>query len=562
MRIVEGGWSFEVDRALLRTNDVDCGRVVFSTPPDVRSGGPVWAACLAALGKSRSAARASEVTADEGRHASIWLEAMQIIDVAILGAERMPTDVILSVRAEIENLGVRLALVADPPALPYLLARLPEIREPAVSAASLLEEWAPKPAVSAEATTRRASRPPYGVELEHPIPVDDPVLLWGFSEVARLPRPERPTKAQAAGELRRVLEPVADPRCFAAAVTGAGLALQTFGWDLQLDRAVLARGPAEERARIDEAWAPTYRAFWIFRDPLPGALWTLTRLPVTIAQVLELRVDGVVEDGSMVGVDGEWFEMREDARPLLRAQLISRRRDGAAGNERFIVRDKGAATERWVVQVLTATAAEASVRVLDRELRFRPGLDERWLAERGVGLRWISRRERTKRGLERGGYRDLDDRIAKAGTVLLNRVTDKPHCPCALAHPPPSGVPGVARVQRCKHGLPSEVVVDDILLSHSRKLCHAAGPASQVPTIVRPAAAGYCLTELERGIAGLRVAVVGSDGATGELLGVPHRGDLVWLQVMGRPAPPLSLIGRAVADATVEDRKPSVAALI
>lgn len=546
MRIVEGGWSFEVDRALLRTNDVDAGRVVFSTPPDVRSGGPVWAACLAALGKSRSAARASEVTADEARHGSIWLQAFRITDVLILGAERMPTEVIQSVGGEIESLGVRLTLVADPPALPYLVVRLPEIREPAISAASLLGEWAPKVAVAAEASTRSASRPPLSVEVERPIPDDDAVLLWGFDEVAKLPRPERPTKAQAAGELRRVLEPIVDRRCFAAAVTGAGLALRAFGWDLQLDRAVLARGAAEERARIDEAWAPTYRAFWIFRDPVPGALWTLTRLPVTVGQVLELRLDDVVEDGSMVGVDGEWFEMREDARPLLRAQLMSRRRDGADGKERFIVRHKGAATERWVVQVLTATAAEASVRVLDREFRFRPGPDERWLAERGVSLRWISRRERTKRGLERGGYRDLDDRIAKAGTALLNREGDKPDCVCARAHATPSGVSHVGHLQRCKHGLPSEVMVEGVLLSHSRKLCHAAGPASLVPTIVRPSAAGYCLTELERTGAGVRVGVVGADGATGELVGVPHLGDLVWLQVMARSAPAMESTCAAV----------------
>jgi hypothetical protein len=175
------------------------------------------------------------------------------------------------------------------------------------------------------------------------------------------------------------------------------------------------------------------QGFWIFRDPLPGAVWAITRLPVTLDEALALRVSDVLDTGGMLSVAGEWYRTAPAARPLLRAQLIARRLEGADDNEPLLARPNGQPrTPRWLVSVASSAAAEVGVRFLEEELRERPTVDERWLLDRGVSIGWIARTERSASVPSTAHLQ----RIARYVVAALGRVDTTARCACERSHTP------------------------------------------------------------------------------------------------------------------------------
>lgn len=367
-----------------------------------------------------------------------------------------------------------------------------------------------------------------------------------FARVAELPRRPRPTRADAARGLRSILEPIIEPRCLVAATSGAADALETLGWQLSLDTRRLARhlkgsdDPVEAQERV-----ANYRAFWIFRDPVPGALWVLTRLEVSLDEILGLSCQDVADDGSMVGVAGEWFDIPPAGRPLLRAQRTSRVLDGADAGARFIVREHGRpADERWIVRTLSATAAEAAVRFLDADLREHVGADERWLASRGISLAWIERSRRVALRREHGGSGGTETRVR---TMHAHAVAGghRAACACADTHPLPRAIPSVRDLVRCPHGIGNELIADGVVLSHSRRLCAVKGSEAEVPALVRPRER-FSHALRERSDLGLRFEITSFDGPAGELVALYRESGTIWFQVGLGVAPSLEAIAAAL----------------
>ena len=256
-----------------------------------------------------------------------------------------------------------------------------------------------------------------------------PLFLVGFAAGAAIPRPERPTAALLATHVRSILEPMTDPACLVAATRGVAEAQLPYGWQVHVDLDRAVRG---QQAGPSVGGRPAgYRAFWIFRDALRGAAWVLSRLPVTLDEVLGVRVADVAPDGDMVSIRGQWYEVPPDARPLLRAALLEHAAAASSTEAPLLVRHDGRPrTHTWLVSVVTAAAAEASVRILDEELLHRPSADERWLDDRGIHLRWLQRSER-RAALP--STDELEARVEFLREALLDGAA-MPACSCLVPH--------------------------------------------------------------------------------------------------------------------------------
>jgi hypothetical protein len=439
MKLVWGPTDVAGDAAVTALHAPLRGRLVLSAPLEAATAGATFRAILRAMGKRMSVAPASERTAVELPAARIWLEAYRIRTVIVHQVSRLPAGAIVEVDDVVRAAGGTLYGVAGPDAYHVVAARLGEHVDERIDVDALVSRW------PAEASRARESSavgvPDDLVRINHlrrriAVAASDrraPAYLVGVTRAAEFPRPQRPTSGLLAARLRELLAPFADPACFGQAVTGAALAQRPFGWDITLDPLRLAEGvPARP---MDAPPGPSLRGFWIFRDPLPGAVWALTRLPVTLDEVLDLRVSDVLETGAMVSVAGEWYRMAAAARPLLRAQGIGRRLEGAGPDDPFIARPGGRPrSPRWLVSVASSAAAEVGVRFLEEELRERPSADERWLLDRGVAIRWTARAERPRSGLT---VVELQ-RQARDVVDALHRCDPTMTCRCLEAHVPMS----------------------------------------------------------------------------------------------------------------------------
>lgn len=420
------------------------GRVEFSAPPEPYSNGPVAAAGLKALFKSAKAAPVGKVAADELAWLRTWLKAFGIEWVIVHRIERIPPMLILELSATIDEGGAQLVGVADEMWIPFLEEHL------TLEDADTMTFEALQSMLATTGTTICPSTPdPVAViaaRMEQLAlgnglmsRMDDlakeryPLYLAGFAAGAAIERPSRPTAAILASAMRRILEGVSDPACLYPMVKGIAVAQRPYGWDVIIDRRAIAIGP--QPSAVGTAPPAGFRAFWIFKDALRGAAWTLMSLPITTGEAFDVRLEDVVGDGSAVSIQGEWFEIPDDARPLLRAALIEHEFRGAAADTPLLARADGRPrTDQWLLKIVTAAAAEAGVRVLDDKLRLRPSSDERWLLDRGVSLRWLIRGSRLQRSETPV---DLDHRGRQLREAIARRPP-MPACDCERGHSLPT----------------------------------------------------------------------------------------------------------------------------
>lgn len=436
MWLVEGPTDFSGDTTIVGLHDPVVGRLATSAPPDSSLAG-VAAELLRALGKRPEVAPALPTVATEPRWLRVWVEACAVEAVILHRADRCTPAVLTALDATVREAGATLYGVSDPLWVPALASQLATQVDGTLDHASFCARWPqvlPQPAATSAATDVPLDRAALRARLARAQAAPnryDPAYLVGFTGAARFERPERPTAAALAASLRPLLARFDDPGCVAQAVHGAGAAQRPFGWDIRLDPRVLAQGEAV-RGAAPGAEA-SYRSFWIFRDPLYGAAWVLTHLPATLDEVLAVRRADVADDGSMVAVQGEWYELPAEARPLLLAQALVRRLAGAAPEAPLLARpDRGPRDPAWLVRILRATAAEAGLRILDEALRHQPSEDERWLAERGVTLEWIPRTERATRVPSTSVLQDVANEVRDA----LADPEPYPACGCHTPHPP------------------------------------------------------------------------------------------------------------------------------
>jgi hypothetical protein len=78
--------------------------------------------------------------------------------------------------------------------------------------------------------------------------------------------------------------------------------------------------------------------------------------------------------------------------------------------------------------VCRSAAAEASIRLLDRELRIGESADEAWLRDRGITLHWLSREQHA----QVPSRPDLEDRRDLIRDALT--ATSTAPCGCPLPH--------------------------------------------------------------------------------------------------------------------------------
>jgi hypothetical protein len=172
-------------------------------------------------------------------------------------------------------------------------------------------------------------------------------------------------------------------------------------------------------------------------------------LPITLDEILAMRLQDVSDSGSMVSVAGQWFGIPKAARALIRAQLIDLRRHGAAPGDALFVRPRsGQRSHRWLIGAASPAAAEVGARFLDDELRERPTADERWLAERGITLAWIARNDRRNQRLSATEL----GRVAEELRQAMRRSAATDDCECASRpHRAPADFPSWPPLPRRAH---------------------------------------------------------------------------------------------------------------
>lgn len=481
----------EAARWAMSLNDPAGGRLAIVVPPALASLAALVGELLGALGKPAAANPRFTAGVEELALGRAWLRAHDIERVLLVHADWLPHRIADELCAYAALTGVDLECVVtgrDPD--PYLPWSGEEIGWVELVERVTREQLSRATLADDAARHQRELLPPLGMPAETARIVPGALDAFGrsaFVDLAGRIKRDGRTEGSVARSLALVLRtfPAGEP--FDSAVRGAASALAQSGWALLSNRLV---GPAEPSLAT---WADL-RTGVLPHQPAAVGLVATGLWPDEIAT---LRVQDVAEDGSWVLGDGVPLEVPRGARLYLVAQrmLSDRPEDPFLHNSGRPFRPLGVST------TISATLADAGLAVPAHRFRRPASPSGRWLAERGLAVR-----------------------PADAGRVIVRKTPV------------------------CEHGLPRELVVDGVVLSHSQKLCLGDGPAELRPWTVRSASNGFTVSERERSELGVRYGVSRADGPAGELVGLATDQGLVWVQVGTGNAPGLGAIAAAATD--------------
>jgi hypothetical protein len=478
------------------------GRIALLAPPGDISLTALLGVVLGAMGKPASANPVVVTSEEMMALAEAWLRAHRIDRVVLVHGDWLTRDVASGFAGLLDGLGIDLAYVmAGDVARDPFSDRLPD----EMRWVDLVECE-----TRAEGERARLASDPVRNQLD-PLPrIGMPAGLaevqrWSGSRVALVAQADLGGRLQRDGHFERATArslwqvlrqvPAADMR---EAAAGAAAALALEGWSLRYDPAPLA----------DDEAAPRWRDLRTGIRPLGPAIVGLLAAGLWAQEVADVRTGQLAPDGSTVTVEGRSFQVPPGAQAYLVAQRLLVR-DPAA---RLIDERGRRMSVHAVATTGSAVLAEAGVIVEPGQLR-RPATHSLgWLAERGLVLH---RRE-------------------GAG-------------------------PPTRTAQRCRHGVPPTIIVDGVLVEHSRSLCKDDGSADMKPMRVRPPRY-FTLEQTEHTDLGVRYAVSRPDGPAGELVGIYRAADLLWLQVGVGVVPALISVRAALAadyPASLEGRRPS-----
>jgi len=209
------------------------------------------------------------------------------------------------------------------------------------------------------------------------------------------------------------------------------------------------------------------------------------------ADVRDLRVADVAEDGSSVaGPDGP-LAVPSGARAYLRAQRALRGLEQAAPGSPLFARRGRPLTPKAVADAAWGALAQVGVALDARELARRRTPSERWLAQRGLHVR-----------------------------------------------PSPGRGGPLRRTPTCRaHRVPRDLDVDGSVLSHSQNICWISGRHADVASHMRPARNGFELTVTRDCELGQVMDVRQHGRPHGELIALSAGDGRIWFQRTGSARP-------------------------
>ena len=441
MRIVEGPGSVSDDRWIVSLNRPDLGVIAAVARPSSEGFWSLSAAVHRALGQQEPKLAA---TARDRVLLGVWVAAYRIQDVIIHHADRYPAEVMLEVDRILTAAGARTWLVVDASIHPLVVQDLEALGpiDPA-SWADFRAHWrtlaAEPPGVTAGAMARLDPVPAWAVQHDRLVRASergmDLPYLEGFCAAASWTRSARPRKVKIAAHMRECLARYDDRECLVQAVRGVAVALHQTGWQVTLDLQRLAQhGAGAPLARPgDIARLGQIRHF---RDPAIAATTALASLELTRDEILGIELGDVAVNGDLINLWHDSLEVPAVVRPILRAQRISRLRDGARAVDAFLTDGRQPLSVRRFATIVLAGLEEIGASIPWIELDERPGADERWLLERGIALSWISRVDR--RSIGPAGVSGVAV-LAQVVGRLANpeAIARRPACRCGHQHEPP-----------------------------------------------------------------------------------------------------------------------------
>lgn len=472
-------------------HDLGAGVVALVAPAGVESLGRALLALGARLGKSAEENPLQVAQAQLQREMRAWLVGMRVRRVVLVRGDWLPRPVMGALVAFLDGSGVDVDCLLAPGG-----PRAPGARPAgATSWARFVEEEAGRRSAAGarEPDRERTQSDPIEVPAwapGGPVGADGPLDAIGLAACAQLAAAigrDGRTGPAATRATAQVLRSVG-PEDLAAATRGCARALALAGYDL---RAATDPAPAPR-----PPWA-ALRASISTLGPATAAALAAGLVP---AELRDLRVGDVADDGSSVSGPEGSLPVPPGARAYIRAHLVLRALEGATDSSPFLARQGRPLTPRYIADTVAATLAPAGISVSGRDLVAPRSPSERWLAVRGLAV-----------------------------------------------HRSPERPVAVRKVPICRHGLPAELRVDGVLVSHSRGLCLRRPIGGDVPASVRPESHGFERTlvrDCELGQA-IEVRMLGRYHSV--LVGLATPRGMVWCQVTGyRQAPSLEAIVAAV----------------
>ncbi|HEY3548651.1 MAG TPA: hypothetical protein VGK17_21460 [Propionicimonas sp.] len=441
MRIVAGPRSVEADRWIIGLNRPEAGVLAAAARPASDALWSLAAALHRALGQQQPLLTTSQGDRDL---LATWIQAYRIADVIVHHADPYPPTVLHELEALLTRAGARTWYVVDASVHPLVVQEMEQTGAvESQSWAAFRAHWEPLSAGNAVEPAGSEGRldpaPAWAIQharLERAATrrIDLP-YIEGFCAAAGWTRRERPTKVAIAGAMRETLDRFDDAECFVAAVRGLAVALHELGWQVTLDVARLAGQscgvPLSQPGDVVRLGQIRH-----FRDPRTAAVTALAALDLSRDEILGLQLADVARDGDRIELWHDTLNVPEVVRPVLRAQLLVRTRDGAVGSDPFFVDGRRPLSARRFATLAIAGLEELGSEIPQVPLHQRPSADERWLLERGVALRWMTRADRQPTGP--AGMSGVDALLRVIGELAHPDDLRRPvACVCTPPHSQP-----------------------------------------------------------------------------------------------------------------------------
>lgn len=496
IELIEGPLEPDTARWAAGLNDPASGRLAVICPPTVESPGRLVGAILAALGKLAGPNPRWRSEPEDLELLLAWLKGHRIERLILVHADWLPQRIATALAAHLALAGVELVALVDPGGERVLEAWTPGSRAWVTFVERETRDAAHREALAADpARHQRDPLPVLGLplgalRLDADGPLEGPALVAYLDLAARLRRDGR-TEGAVAHAAMLVLRGYAAGAERDEAIGGATRALGQAGWGLWSD------GRDRRGGRLPAGGPVTWADLRTGPFPVGPATVGLLAAGFWPPEVAALGVGDVEADGSAVYFEGVAHLVPLGARPYLVAQRCLRVGDGP--DAPFVTHRGHPFTAAGIATTASAALAAAGFAISPAAFSRPRTPSLRWLAARGLALR-----------------------------------------PAAVTCEP------IRMARRCQHGLPGEFMVEGVLLMHSQRLCKAAGPREEIPTVVRRAASGFVVRAIERSAQGVRHVVTQSGRAAGELVGLTAPDGPLWLEVGTGRAPALETIAALV----------------
>lgn len=371
----------------------------------------------------------------------LWLRAHEIQDLVLARADLYPSEVDAALDALVRPAGVRLWVVVERAVADAAAPVLGVEEEQCWSWGRFRARWShqdrrrdPEEAVAIDPPLDLAAV--WGAEHERLLRATtgamgtDPYAI-GFWEATSWSNGQAPSAARTAGRLRGLLARFDDPVCLVQAARGADVGPRPYGWEVRLDIGRIAGGPP----RTPGPREATIRLSHVElgRDPCSTAVVALAAQRLRIQEIIELRIGDFAADVSSVLRRGDLVPLPPRARPLVRAQILTRL-DQSAGPLDHLIASSRAPTVESITRMILATQRAIGDSLLAHTLRALPGQDERWLNEHGI---WLAYRRAQERPALRPEGMDPELFRSMLVEVLKGEPRAPSRCACATEHPVP-----------------------------------------------------------------------------------------------------------------------------